>query len=66
MRSYSVGDSILVAPQGASFPTTTGGVVGDTASAVVSAPSGSTLHYICALHPWMQATIKVVRDRDDS
>jgi plastocyanin len=28
-------------------------------SATISAPAGSTLHYICAIHPWMQGTINV-------
>ncbi|MBI3250182.1 MAG: hypothetical protein HYZ50_27110 [Deltaproteobacteria bacterium] len=27
--------------------------------ATISAPPGSTLHYACSLHPWMQGTIKV-------
>jgi hypothetical protein len=25
----------------------------------VSAPVGTTLHFLCAIHPWMQGTIKV-------
>jgi plastocyanin len=25
----------------------------------ITAPAGTTLHYICAVHPWMQGTIKV-------
>ena len=28
-------------------------------SAVVTAPSGSTLFYLCAIHPWMQGEIDV-------
>jgi plastocyanin len=32
---------------------------GGTVSAVVTAPAGSTLHYICAIHAWMQGTINV-------
>jgi plastocyanin len=28
-------------------------------SAVVTAPSGSTLFYLCAIHPWMQGEINV-------
>ena len=28
-------------------------------SATISAPAGSTLSYICAIHPWMQGTINV-------
>jgi hypothetical protein len=25
----------------------------------VTAPAGTTLHFICAVHPWMQGTLKV-------
>ncbi len=32
---------------------------GDSASAPVSAPSGTTLYFICAIHAWMQGTINV-------
>ncbi len=32
---------------------------GESIEAEVSAPSGSTLHFICAIHPWMQGTIDV-------
>jgi len=32
---------------------------GDSISATVTAPSGSTLYFICAIHPWMQGTINV-------
>jgi len=32
---------------------------GGSASAVITAPAGSTLHYLCAIHPWMQGTITV-------
>jgi len=32
---------------------------GGSASAVISAPAGTTLHYLCAFHPWMQGTIRV-------
>jgi plastocyanin len=42
----AVGDSLLLAP-------------GGSVSAVISAPAGSTLHYLCAIHPWMQGTISV-------
>jgi plastocyanin len=31
------------------------------ASVKVSAPAGTVLHYFCALHPWMQGTITVVK-----
>jgi plastocyanin len=43
----AAGDSLLVLDPGGSI------------SEVVSAPSGSTLEYICAIHPWMQARIRV-------
>jgi plastocyanin len=42
----SVGDSLLLLP-------------GGSVSAVVSAPAGTTLLYLCALHPWMQGSISV-------
>jgi plastocyanin len=42
----AIGDSILIAPDG-------------TASTTISAPGGSTLHYLCAIHPWMQGSITV-------
>lgn len=32
---------------------------GATAYAKISAPAGTTLHYLCAIHAWMQATITV-------
>lgn len=32
---------------------------GDTSYAKISAPAGTTLHYICVIHAWMQATITV-------
>jgi plastocyanin len=56
----STGDSIIVAPQGAQFPSTTGSTISDTVSAVISAPAGTTLNYMCAVHPWMQGSIRVV------
>jgi plastocyanin len=40
------GDSLLLAP-------------GGSVSAVVSAPAGTTLLYLCAIHPWMQGSITV-------
>lgn len=40
------GDSLLLFP-------------GGSVSAVVSAPAGTTLLYLCALHPWMQGSITV-------
>ena len=42
------GDSLLIAPHR-----------GASASAVISAPAGTTLYYVCIIHPWMQGTIKV-------
>jgi plastocyanin len=44
----TVGDSLAIQP-GAH----------KTISAVVSAPAGTTLNYICAVHPWMQGKIVV-------
>jgi plastocyanin len=41
-----VGDSILVPP-------------GQSVSAIVSAPAGSTLSYFCAFHPWMQGSLRI-------
>ena len=32
---------------------------GGSTSARITAPAGSTLHYMCAIHPWMQGTISV-------
>jgi plastocyanin len=32
---------------------------GGTISAQVTAPAGTTLKYLCAIHPWMQGTIAV-------
>jgi len=42
----SPGDSLLFFP-------------GESISATVSAPSGTTLYYLCAIHPWMQGSITV-------
>jgi plastocyanin len=41
-----VGDSLLVFP-------------GGTISAPVTASAGTTLHYLCAIHPWMIGSIAV-------
>jgi plastocyanin len=54
------GDSLVIAEQGKTYPATVGGVIGDAASAVITAPAGTTLTYLCALHPWMQGEIQVV------
>ena len=40
------GDSLLIAP-------------GHPNTAIVSAPPGTVLYYMCAIHPWMQGTITV-------
>jgi plastocyanin len=40
------GDSLFLPPNG-------------SASAQVTAAPGTTLHYTCIIHPWMQGTIKV-------
>jgi plastocyanin len=58
-RLDAPGDSIIVAEQGSAYPSTSGGTIGDSASAVVTAPRGTTLTYFCALHPWMQGIIEV-------
>ena len=42
-----VGDSLFVAP-------------GATVDAAITAPGGTTLHYECAIHPWMQGSITVL------
>ena len=43
------GDSVFIAPKGA----------GPAPTLKVSAAKGTTLHFICLVHPWMQATLKV-------
>jgi hypothetical protein len=40
------GDSLLLFP-------------GGSVDGVISAPAGTTLYYLCALHPWMQGSITV-------
>jgi plastocyanin len=47
----SPGDSILIAPPGFGLPT--------SASAQITAPAGTTLHYLCAFHAWMIGSIQV-------
>ena len=42
------GDSLLLQPRR-----------GAAISVKISAPAGTTLYYVCIIHPWMQATIKV-------
>jgi plastocyanin len=46
----TAGDSIFLPPNG-------------SVSAQVTARPGSTLNYICIIHPWMQGTITVEEDR---
>ena len=58
-RLDSTGDSLLVAPNGSVMPTTLGGSVGDSVSAVITAEKGTTLTYLCGVHPWMQGRIVV-------
>jgi plastocyanin len=41
-----VGDSLVLAPK-------------QSVSAKISAKAGSTLYYVCAVHPWMQGRINV-------
>ena len=44
------GDSIFLPPNG-------------SVSAQVTAGPGTTLHYICIIHPWMQGSITIEEDR---
>jgi hypothetical protein len=67
------GDAFDVLPQGDftffDAPGTAAGIdgrldslwvdAGESASAVVSAPSGSELFFLCIIHPWMQGEIRV-------
>jgi plastocyanin len=45
------GESLVVLPSGPH----------KTATWFVSAKAGTTLHYFCAVHPWMQGVIKVIK-----
>jgi hypothetical protein len=45
------GDALVVLPGGAH----------KTASGIISAKAGTTLYYFCAIHPWMQGKIKVIK-----
>jgi plastocyanin len=47
------GDSFLIPPPGFGPPSL------QTITARITAPSGSVLHYMCAIHPWMQGEINV-------
>jgi plastocyanin len=53
----SPGDSILIAPPGFGFPT--------SGSAQITAPAGTTLHYLCAFHAWMIGSIHVITSEGD-
>jgi plastocyanin len=57
-RFDSLGDSVIVAPPGVPGPT--------RVSVVISAAPGSTLDYLCAIHPWMQGRIQVVARGDNT
>jgi plastocyanin len=46
----NAGDSFLIGSVGGP---------GDNVTALITAAPGSTLDYICAIHPWMQGTIRV-------
>jgi plastocyanin len=59
------GDSLVIAGQGEAFPDTLGGLIGDTTSAVITADEGTTLSYVCAIHPWMQGEIEVLNRFDN-
>jgi hypothetical protein len=36
-----------------------GGPFDQAVEAQVTAPAGTTLYYLCVIHPWMQGSIKV-------
>jgi len=59
-RLDTEGDSILVAEMGAAYPSTLGTSIPDTISAVITAPEGTVLSYVCAIHPWMNGEIQVL------
>ena len=39
---------------------------GQTLEIVITATAGTTLHYMCAIHPWMQGTIIVGNGHSES
>lgn len=47
-----VGDSTLIGSPSVPLPS--------TVTFKIAAPSGSTLHYMCVIHPWMQGEIDVI------
>ena len=48
-----VGDSFLIPPPGIGPPSL------QTITAKITAPAGTTLLYMCVIHPWMQGSIAV-------
>ena len=54
-------ESILVDEIGAGYPSTFGTTIPDTVSAVITAPEGTVLSYVCAIHPWMNGEIEVLK-----
>ncbi len=49
----AVGDSFLIPPPGFGPPSA------QTVTAMITAPAGTTLLYMCVIHPWMQGSISV-------
>ncbi|TMD09058.1 MAG: hypothetical protein E6J01_02865 [Chloroflexi bacterium] len=49
----AVGDSFLIPPPGIGPPSL------QTVTAIITAPAGTTLLYMCVIHPWMQGSIVV-------
>lgn len=64
-RLDSNGDSLLVTEMSAGYPSTLGSLIPDTVSAVITAPEGTTLSYVCAIHPWMNGEIQVLNRFED-
>jgi len=46
----TAGDSLFIAPNG---------TPGATVNATINSSSGTTLYYLCAIHPWMQGSTRV-------
>jgi hypothetical protein len=63
-RLDSAGDSLVVAEMGAAYPNTFGTFIPDTISAVITAPEGTVLEYVCAIHPWMNGEIQVLKNSE--
>jgi plastocyanin len=64
-RLDSAGDSLVVAEMGAAYPNTFGTFIPDTISAVITAPEGTVLEYVCAIHPWMNGEIQVLKNSEN-